>query len=403
MANDLLRSQRRGLSWLGEFKPRPIHIEGEQAMKKLTRYIGLDQHMLSIVVGVADYGRSEPKRFGEIPSSPEAMRKLAAKLGKDGHPLSFCYEAGPCGYGLYHQLQRLGHECVVVAPSLTPRKPGERIKTDRRDALSLARQHRAGDLTPVWVPDREQEAIRDLVRCREDMMHTRRKACQRLNSFLLRHDRPYGGRKKWTQAHSRWLETLRFDHPAQQIVFQEYVDQCAQSDTRVKSLEREMSAALEEWSMKLVVRALMALRGVALITAMTVIAELGDLTRFDSPRQLMAFLGLVPAEASSGQRRRQGGITKTGNSHARRVLVEAAWCYRHSARKTAHLQRYAEQASPEVQQIAWKAQKRLCARFRRMMARGKPKNVVCTAIARELLGFIWAIACELGAPQPQAV
>ena len=264
--------------------------------------------------------------------------------------------------------------------------------------MSLARAHRNGDLTPVWVPDEEQEAIRDLERCREDMKHAERRIRQRLNSFLLRHRRSYPGRSRWTQAHFRWLETVRFDQPVQQLVFQEYVDAVKESQARVKGLDEEMHRALEGWSLEPVVRGVMALRGAAEITAMTTIAELGDVTRFDSPRQLMAFVGLVPGEHSSGDHRRRGAITKAGNAHVRRVLAEAAWCYRFPARKTAVLQRRAERTTPEIQAIAWKAQKRMCARYQHLLARGKPKNKVCTAIARELLGFIWAIAWELKEP-----
>lgn len=370
-------------------------------MSKYTRYVGLDVHMKETVVSFAEEGsRRPPVAYGRIPSTPEALRKLVARLSDEGHDLSFCYEAGPTGYGVYRQLRASGHPCIVVAPSLIPRKPGNRIKTDRRDAVSLARLHRSGDLTSVWAPDEEQEAIRDLVRCREDMKRAQQKARQHLGSFLLRHGRIYPGRSKWTQAHSRWLETLRFDHPAQQIVFQEYVDTITACTGRVSALESEMERALETWSLEPIVRAQMALRGVALITAMTLAAELGDLTRFDSPRQLMAFVGLVPSESSTGDERRRGAITKTGNSHVRRILVESAWCYRHKARKTAFLQRRAERTTPGVQAIAWKAQTRLCGRYRRLLARGKPKGKVCTAIARELLGFIWAIAWELAPPEP---
>jgi transposase len=352
--------------------------------------------MKETVVSVADAGsRRPPVEYGRIPSTPSAFRKLVSKLEDPGHSLSFCYEAGPCGYGVYRQLQGLGHSCTVVAPSLIPRKPGDRIKTDRRDASSLARLHRSGDLTPVWAPDEDQEAVRDLVRCREDAKRAQQQARLRLGSFLLRRGCIYPGRSKWTQAHRRWLESLRFTHPAQQIVFHEYADAVDTCTTRVAALEEEMHRALESWSLEPVVRAYMALRGINFITAMTLAAELGDLTRFDSPRQLMAFVGLVPSESSSGDTQRRGCITKTGNGHVRRVLVESAWCYRYQARKSAHLQRRAERTTPQVQAIAWKAQRRLCGRYRRLIARSKPKGKVCAAIARELIGFIWAIAWEM--------
>jgi transposase len=270
------------------------------------------------------------------------------------------------------------------------------VKTDRRDSEKLSQLDRAGELTAVWVPDQEQEAMRDLTRAREDMKGLERITKQRLNAFLLRYGRMYeSGKSRWTQAHFRWMEGLKFDVTVQQIVFQEYVDAVKQAEARVAGLEQEMEKALEYWVLAPVVEALMALRGIKLITAMTVMAELGDITRFDSPRQLMSFLGLVPSEASSGQTRRQGGITKTGNGHVRRVLVESGWCYRFPARKTAHLQRRAEKCSDEVQAIAWKAQKRLCGRYTHLIGRGKLKVQVCTAVARELVGFIWAIACEV--------
>ncbi|MGB5179830.1 MAG: IS110 family transposase [Gammaproteobacteria bacterium] len=365
-------------------------------MREFSKYVGLDTHKETIAVAVADAIGGKARYYGEIANTPEAIRKLVKKLCFDGEVISFCYEAGPCGYEIYRQISQLGHYCSVVAPSLIPTKPGERVKTDRRDSEKLSRLNRAGELSAVWVPDQEQEAMRDLTRAREDMKGLERITKQRLNAFLLRYGRIYeSGKSRWTQAHFRWMEGLKFDVTVQQIVFQEYVDAVKQAEARVAGLEQEMEKALEYWVLAPVVEALMALRGIKLITAMTVMAELGDITRFDSPRQLMSFLGLVPSEASSGQTRRQGGITKTGNSHVRRVLVESGWCYRFPARKTAHLQRRAEKCSDEVQAIAWKAQKRLCGRYTHLLGRGKLKVQVCTAVARELVGFIWAIACEV--------
>ncbi len=363
-------------------------------MWKATKIIALDQHIESTTVAIAWPGRRPPELNGDIPSTPEAVRKLVRRLDDGRTRLRFCYEAGPCGYGVYRQLTDMGYECTVVAPSMTPRRPGDRIKTDRRDALTLARQHRSGDLTPVWVPDEEQEAIRDLVRCREDFKYTERRARQRLNSFLARHGHVYSGRRRWTQAHGRWLETLSFGHPAQQITFQEYIDAVHEATKVVEALEQDMVRALEDWSLAPVVQALCALRGVGLIVAMTVVAELGDLTRFDSPSKLMAYIGQVPSEYSTGRSRRQGQITKTGNAHVRRVLTQAAWCYRFPARKTAALQRQAEQTSKAVQDIAWKAQRRLCGRYQHLSGRGKQSCKVITAVARELVGFMWAIAWE---------
>lgn len=364
-------------------------------------YIGLDVHKVSISVAVAEAGRQAPEFRGEIPNEPRAIDKLVNQLSQrfDGQPLLFSYEAGPCGYGVYHQIQASGHDCEVVAPTLIPQRAGDRIKTDRRDAKMLARLSRSGELTPVWVPTPEQEAIRDLTRAREDMKAAELRARQRLNAFLLRHRKTYPGKSKWIPAHFRWLETVRFDTPVQQVVLQEYVDNVKDAQRRVAGLEKQMRTVLPDWSLAPVVEAVQAMRGVSLITAMTVLAELGDISRFDSPRQLMAYLGLVPSEHSSGGSRRQGGITKTGNGHVRRVLVEAAWSYRFPARKTRIIEQRAEKTSPTVQAIAWEAQKRLCGRYRRLAATGKAKQQVTTAVAREMAGFLWAIACEtMGKP-----
>jgi transposase len=358
-------------------------------------YVGLDVHKETIAVAVARAGRGESEYHGEIAHSAAAAGKLLKRLSPNGEVLNVCYEAGPCGYGLHRQLTALGHECAVVAPSLIPRKAGERLKTDRRDALMLARLHRAGELTAVWVPDEEQESVRDLTRAREDMKSLELKARQRLSAFLLRHGKVYTGKSRWTQAHWRWLEGVKFDRPVQQLVLQEYIDTVKSSQRRVAELEGQMREALQGWSLGPVAEALMALRGVSLITAMTTLAELGDITRFDTPRQLMAYLGLVASEHSSGGTRRQGGITRTGNGHVRRVLVESAWNYRFPARKTRDIEKRAEKTSVQVQAIAWQAQKRLCGRYRTLMQGGKEKKLVTTAVARELAGFIWAIACEV--------
>lgn len=358
-------------------------------------YVGLDVHKDSIAVAVARGGREEPVYHGEIANSSAAVSKLLKRLSPDGEVLSFCYEAGPCGYVLHRQLTALGHECDVVAPSLIPRKAGERMKTDRRDALMLARLHRAGELTAVWVPDEEQEAIRDLSRAREDMKSLELKARQRLGAFLLRHGKVYEGKSRWTKAHWRWLEQVRFAQPVQQLVLQEYIDSVKSAQRRVAELDAQMREALKGWSLGPVAEALMALRGVGLVTAVTTLAELGDITRFGSPRELMGYLGLVPSEHSSGNTRRQGGITRTGNGHVRRVLVESAWNYRFPARKTRDIEKRAEKTSEQVQAIAWQAQKRLCGRYRTLMHSGKQNKLVITAVARELVGFIWAIACEV--------
>lgn len=364
-------------------------------MKKYSKFIGLDVHKADISVGIANADRGEAGYYGTIENKAHSYIRVAKKLSKNGEEILFCYEAGPCGYEVYRQLSKAGYDCVVIAPSLIPKKAGDRVKTDRRDAVSLARLLRAGELTPIWVPDEEQEAMRDLTRAREDMKAMERQSRQRLGGFLLRHGKAYPGRSKWTKTYFRWLESLRFETAAQQIVFQEYIDIVKDAQRRVAAMEEEMRKALTVWTLKPVVEGLMALRGVDLIAAMTIIAEIGDITRFESPRQLMAHLGLVPSEHSSGERQKRGGITKTGNGHARRVLVEASWSYRLPARKTAHLRKKAEKASKTVQEIAWKAQKRLCSRYWYLIHKGKLPVQSCTAVARELVGFIWAIAREV--------
>lgn len=369
-------------------------------MKQFSKYVGMDVHKATIAVSVAEAGGGEVRYLGEIGNTAEAIAKLVRQLRKGDAQLSFCYEAGPCGYGIHRQLTEFGWDCQVVAPSLIPKKAGDRVKTDRRDSEMLARLHRAGELTAVWVPDDAQEALRDLTRAREDMKHLQRQAKQRLSAFLLRYGKCYAGKSNWTQAHFRWLETMKFAQPIQQIVFQEYVDTVKVLTKRVASLDEQLALAAGESVFAGIIEALMALRGVNLLTAVTVVAEIGDLRRFASAPQLMAYLGLVPSEHSSGASKSRGGITKTGNSHVRRVLVEAAWTYRHPARKTAVLQRRAERTPEAVQEIAWNAQKRLCGRYKRMEARGKLKVQACTAVARELAGFIWAVGQAV--PQPAA-
>lgn len=367
-------------------------------MTEFTKYVGMDVHAATIAVAIADNQSSEVRFFGQIANTTEAMLKLVKQLSTDGAKLSFCYEAGPCGYGLHRQLLALGHRSMVVAPSLIPKKAGDRVKTDRRDSLMLARLHRAGELTAVWVPDDEHEALRDLTRARGDLKDLERRARQRLLAFLLRHARRYDGKSNWTQAHFRWLETVKFDHPTQQIVLQEYIDTVQSVTKRVAALDKQIECTARQATVWPVIEALMALRGVQLLTATITVAEIGDLTRFASPAKLMAYLGLVPSEHSSGAKQKRGGITKTGNSHVRRVLVEAAWAYRFPARKTRCVQKRAEKCDEQVQAIAWKAQKRLCHRYQHFINGGKLKVQACTAVARELAGFIWAIGQELAIP-----
>jgi transposase len=389
-----------------QFIPEESGIEAVSALDRVSQkhaagecpaYFGLDVHKETIVWAVAKAGRAEADSRGEIANKPKAIIKLVERLNREfgAEVLLFCYEAGPCGYGLYRLLLSLSHDCQVVAPSQIPKKPAERIKTDRRDARKLAQLLRSGELTAVWVPDEEQEALRDLTRARDDMKSQERKARQQLNAFVLRHGHAWPSNKsRWTQTHYRWLESLKFAHDWQQVVVQEYIDAVKAASQRVVDLNAQLERVLPSWSLAPVVDSLVALRGIDKLAAMVLLAELGDIRRFGSPKQLMAFLGLVPSEHSSGGRRRQGAITKTGNSHARRMLVESAWSYRFAARKTAHLRRKEARASEEAKRIAWKAQKRLCGRYRTLTQAGKNTKLVCVAVARELVGFIWDIACQ---------
>jgi transposase len=359
-----------------------------------TTYVAFDTSKEKIAVAIAEAcQRGEVRFFGTIANRPEAVRKLIEKLGRRRHRrLAFCYEAGPTGYGLYRQIRALGHECQVVAPSMVPVRPGGHIKTDRRDATTLAALFRAGELTGIWVPDDAHEAMRDLVRARHSAMDAVRRARQQLLSFLLRHGRIYPTKRHWTRAHRRWLAEQRFEHAAQQIVLEELIQAVEQAIARRDRLEQQMIALVPSWSLQPVVAALQALRGLAAVGAITLAAEIGDFRRFANPRQLMGWLGLVPREHSSGTSTVRGAITKAGNGRVRRLLVESAWTYRLPARVATELLRRSAGLPEPVRAIAWKAQVRLCARYRRLKRTGKPVNVVAVAIARELAAFAWAIA-----------
>ena len=359
-------------------------------------FVALDVSKTKHAVAIADGGRGGEVRFlGDIPSSPAAVERLIGKLAGRYGKLHFCYEAGPTGYGLYRQIQTLGHACLVIAPALIPKRPGERVKTNRRDAVTLARLHRAGELTGVWVPDAVHEAVRDLVRAREAAADDLRRKRQQLLSFLLRHGRVYAGGGHWTLAHRRWLAKQSFEHAAQQIVFQEAIDAIEDSVQRLRRLEQQLVLIVPSWSMAPVVQAYQAMRGASFLVAVIFAAEIGDVRRFDTPRQLMSFLGLVPAESSTGDTVRRKGLTLAGNRRARRALVEAAWTYRYPARVSETLRARLDGLPKAVRDIAWKAQVRLCARYRRLSAAGKKLPVVVAAIAREMAAFLWAIGREV--------
>jgi transposase len=357
-------------------------------------FVAFDVAKKKHAVAVAETGRTGEVRFlGDVENSPLPIERTIKRLAERYARLHVCFEAGPTGYGLYRQVEALGHDCVVVAPALIPKRAGERVKTNRRDAVTLARLHRAGELTAVWTPDAAHEAVRDLVRAREAAADSLRRKRQQLLSFLLRHSRIYSGGGHQTLAHRRWLAGQKFEHAAQQIVFQEGIDAIEDALERLRRLEKQLALIVPAWSMAPVVEAYQAMRGASFLVAVIFAAEIGDVRRFESPRQLMAFLGLVPAESSTGDRIRRKGLTLSGNRRARRALVEAAWTYRYRVSET--LRARLEGLPKPVRDIAWKAQIRLCARYRRLSATGKKLPVVVAAIAREMAAFLWAIGREV--------
>ncbi len=362
-------------------------------MKESIRYVGLDVHAETISVAVAEED-GKVLSLGKLPNMPQYISKLVKKLREGNRTLRICYEAGPCGYVVYWQLTKLGVHCDVVAPTLIPVKSGDRVKTDKRDAKKLARLYRAGELTPVWVPDDAHEALRDLVRAREAGKKDQLRARHRLGKFLLRQGRRKpAGVNSWTQKHEKWLKAQKFEHRAHEVTFLDYlheVEHVAERITRLElAIDEAIDAAPEE--IRAVVAALQALRGVAKVTSATIVAEVGKLSRFEKPPQLMSYSGMVSSENSSGDRVRRGAITKAGNAHLRRVLGQAAWAYRHRPSKGADLKRRQEGLSEEVKEIAWKAQHRLYSRYWHLTNKGKDNRKVVTAIGRELLGFIWSI------------
>jgi transposase len=362
-------------------------------------YIGLDVHKETISIGWAEPS-GEPQFYGTCASSSpnveRTLRRLAKTLGAEFSGLKVVYEAGPTGFVLARHLLGLGLEVTVVAPSLIPQKPGERVKTDKRDSLKLARLHRAGELKPIHVPDASDEAIRDVCRARTDAVDDLRRTKARLSAFLLRNGHNYPGKSKWTQAHLRYLRELKLATPAHKIVLEEYLQTVDAGEERIVRLERHMDDLLETWERKAEVAATMGLRGFQTCGAMIIASELGDLRRFEHPRSLMGFLGLVSGEDSSGPRRRQGAITKCGNSHARWILIEAAWTYRQAPKVSRYLTQRQEGLPREVKELSWRAQNRLSHKYRKLRARGVHENKVVVAVARELVAFLWELHARRG-------
>jgi transposase len=362
-------------------------------MKKIIKYVGLDVHKDSITIAIADQGRGGNVRvYGKITNDLKQIDKVMRKLISQNAQLHCVYEAGPCGYTIYRHLTKKGIDCIVAAPALIPKKSGDRIKNDRRDAKNLATLHRSGELTAVYVPDQNDEAIRDLVRARADIQKALRKVKQQIKAFLLRHGIRYPGRTKWSKAYLAWLTTIKMAHPAQQVALEEYLHALENNQAQVARITKQLEGFCQSWRLRPVVQALQSMRGISLVNAMTIVAELGDLARFDEPAELMAYLGLIPSEHSSGASIKKGGITKSGNTHARRALIESAQAYRLPARRSATIRKRQQGLPEDVLTVAWEAQLRLCHRYRYLKARGKHHNVAITAVARELAGFIWAIA-----------
>lgn len=359
-------------------------------MEKVITHVGLDVHTKSIVYAVL-VGSAREADIREIPNDPKSIRRVFRKLVADAYELRCCYEAGPCGFELYRQLAAMGIKCEVVAPALIPKKAGDRVKTDRRDASKLARLYRAGELTMITVPTPEQEAVRDLIRAREDVRKDLTAARHRLSKFLIRHGRLFTAGKNWTDRFWKWLHTQEFERVGERTTFEHYVLEVEHLVERRAMLERDIVEIAATKGYAESVAKLSCLRGISTLAAMVLIAEIHDFRRFTTPRQFMAFVGLVPSERSSGGKEHRGGITKTGNSHARRVLVEAAWSYRHRPGLTQRTREALRLQPARVAEYARKSQWRLHRRYARLIGRGKRPQLAVTAVARELCGFVWGM------------
>lgn len=360
-------------------------------MKKIVRFVGLDVHADTIAVAVAE-AEGEPYVLGIIPNNAESVRRLVRKLG-DPANIKAAYEAGPCGFVLYWQLTELGVDCVVAAPTLIPVKPGDRIKTDRRDAKKIARAHRSGDLTPAWVPSPEHEALRDLVRGRACAQKDLVRARHRLDKFFLRHGIRAPKGVKGVIKRLEWAKQQKLPFPAQETVRLDYIGEVDHARSRVERLEKALdeTIAVAPERTRVLVEALQVLRGVAKVTAATLVAEIGTFLRFDHPKQLMGYVGIVSSEDSTGSRVRRGPITKTGNAHLRHVTVEAAWSYRFRPNLSSGLRKRQAGQTKEICEISWKAQNRLNKRYLHLVRSGKLRQQAVTAVGRELLGFIWDV------------
>lgn len=360
-------------------------------MRKIIMNVGLDVHKETIDVALAPSDSTEIRHYGTIGGDIGSLDRTLRKLESPDVELRIAYEAGPCGFNIVRYCLKRHIECLVVAPSRIPKRPGDKVKTDRRDASSLARLLRAAELRCIYIPTEEDEAIRDLSRARESAMINFARARKQLLLFLLRHGIVYTGKSPWHKEHLNFLARVVLPHSAQQIVYQESLHQIQELKSRLDRLTQQIEFHVDSWRWKPVVKSFMAFRGVQLIVAAGIVAELGDLSRFSHPKGLMNFLGLVPSEYSSGPHRLQGMITRTGNTHARRLLVEAAWAYVQGPKVSEIIRKRQVDLPQPIIDIAWNAQLRLCRKYRRLMHRGKNKKVAVVAVARELAAFMWNV------------